>query len=209
MKRVPMAARLACALLFAIGRATAQTMPLPAEPWTYRASASLYFIEDEEDYVQPTVAADRGNLHLEARFNYEDRDSGSAWAGYNLAVGDELVLEVTPMLGVVFGDTRGIAPGYEASLSWRSLEFYSESEYVFDAGDSRDSFLYTWTELTLAPADWWRVGLVAQRTKVYETDFDIQRGFLVGFSREHLDVTAYVFNPDESPAFVLAVGASF
>ena len=39
------------------------------------------------------------------------------------------------MLGGVFGDTTGIAPGYKGSLSWWKLELYSEGEYVFDAGE--------------------------------------------------------------------------
>jgi hypothetical protein len=43
-----------------------------------------------------------------------------------------------------------------------------------------DSFLYTWSELGLTPVDWCRFGLVVQRSKAYETEFDIQRGFFAG-----------------------------
>ena len=58
--------------------------------------------------------------------------------------------------------------------------------------------------------DWFRFGLVAQRTRVYETDFDIQRGFLVGFSYKDVDFTTYVFNLDQGkPTWVFAVGVSF
>lgn len=206
-------ARLAALVVFAAtltaGTAAAQATPPASDPWSLYASAYLYFIEGEEDYVQPTIAADRGRLHLEARYNYEDLDTGSAWVGYNLAAGDELVLEFTPMLGVVFGNTTGIAPGFKGSLSWRSLTLSSETQYVFDADDSGSSFLYTWSELTVTPNDGWRAGLVVQRTKVYETEFDIQRGLLVGLTRGQLDLTLQVFNPDESPAVVLAVGAGF
>ena len=206
-----LAAVLTCVawLLLATGPPAAQSASLPSEPWSYYASASVYIVEKDEDYVQPTIAADRGRLHLETRFNYEDRDTGSAWVGYNFSVGEELLVEFTPMLGVVFGNTTGIAPGYKGSLSWRNLTLYSETEYVLDTDDSDDSFLYTWAEFTLAPADGWRAGLVVQRTKVYETGFDIQRGVLLGFSYGRLEVTAHVFNPDESPVVMLAAGASF
>ena len=64
------------------------------------------------------------------------------------------------MLGGVFGDTNGIAPGYKGSLSWQELELCSESEYVFDAGNSSDKFFYTWSELGWAPVDWFRIGFV-------------------------------------------------
>ncbi len=161
------------------------------------------------NYVQPTFTADRGWLHLEARYNYEALDTGSAWVGYNFS-GETLAWEFTPMLGGVFGDTTGIAPGYKGSLGWRKLELYSEGEYVFDTGNSSDSFFYNWSELTLAPVEWFRFGLVTQRTRVYQTDRDIQRGLLAGFSFKKVSLTGYVFNPDDDkPTFVLAVGLTF
>ena len=81
---------------------------------------------------------------------------------------------------------------------------------MFDAGETSDSFFYTWSELSLAPVDWFRFGMVVQRTKLYQTDFDIQRGFLVGFTWKKVDFTTYVFNPDASrPTIVLGLGISF
>ncbi|HAB16083.1 MAG TPA: hypothetical protein DCE44_06505 [Verrucomicrobiales bacterium] len=177
--------------------------------WSYSISAYSYFVPDDQDYVQPTVAADRGWLHLEARYNYEALKTGSTWIGYNFSVGDKLTLDFTPMLGGVFGDVMGVAPGYEFTVGWWKLELSSEGEYVFDTGESSESFFYTWSELTLAPVDWFRVGLVVQRTKAFETDFDIQRGFLVRFTHTPVDLSAYVFNPDNQPTFVFAVSVNF
>ena len=139
------------------------------ERWSFSASAYTYFVPDDRDYVQPTFTADRGWLHLEARYNYEAPDTGSAWVGYNFNGGEKLAWEFTPMLGGVFGETTGIAPGYKGSLSWWKLELYSEGEYVFDTGHSSDSFFYNWSELTLAPVDWFRFGLVTQRTRLIAT----------------------------------------
>ena len=178
--------------------------------WAYSVSACGYLVPNDRDYVQPTITADRDWLHLEARYNYEALDTGSAWIGYNLSVGDKLTLDVTPMLGGVFGELTGIAPGYEFTLGWWKLELYSEGEYVFDPGDSSGSFFYSWSELSLAPVDWFRCGVVAQRTRAYQTDVDIQRGFLVGVTFKKVDFTTYLFNPDQSkPTLVLAVGVDF
>src|SRR5436190_3578366 len=82
-----------------------------AAGWSFSASASTYFVPDDHNYVQPTVRADRGRLHLEARYNYEGLDTGSAWVGCNFSGGKKLTWELTRMLGGVFGDTTGIAPG--------------------------------------------------------------------------------------------------
>ena len=220
-----MAAFLALAITLAGGSAAAQTGEVPGgtsiatqaeatrtdeKAWSFDASVYTYLLPDSGNYAQPTFAADHRSLHLEARVNYEDLDTGSAWVGYTFRVGTQVTLELTPMVGAVFGNTNGVAPGYEGSLAWRALELSSETEYVFDAGDSADNFLYTWSEVAVAPADWWRAGVVVQRTKVYHTEFDIQRGFLVGFSHKRTQVTGYVFNPDASrPTVVIGVGFSF
>ena len=181
-----------------------------ARKWSFSATVMGYLVPDSRDYVQPTITADRGWLHLEARYNYEALETGSAWVGYNFAGGEKLAWEVTPMLGGVFGNTTGIAPGYTGSLSWWKLELYSEGEYVLDTRDSSGNFLYNWSELSLAPVEWLRFGLVTQRTRAYQTDRDIQRGLLVGFSYKKLSFTAYVFNPDESrPTLVLAAALQF
>ena len=162
---------------------TGSQAPAPGageKTWSFYASAYTYILPDSRNYVQPTLAADRGWLHLEGRFNYEDLDTGSAWFGYNFSVGETITLELTPMVGAVFGNTAGIAPGYKGSLGWGMLDLSSETEYVIDTGSSADSFLYTWSELGLTPVDWCRFGLVVQRSKAYKTEFDIQRGFFAG-----------------------------
>ena len=209
---------LICAALVAIG-AGAQTAteasgtmhPGQPEPdWSFSASAYAYFVPEGDDYVQPTITADRGGLHLEARYNYEDRGAGSAWVGYTVSLGEKLSLDITPMIGGVFGSFTGVAPGYRVTLDWLRLEFYTEGEFVFDTRERTDSFFYSWSELTLSPKDWLRLGLVAQHTRAYETEREIQPGFLAGFRFRHLEVTAHVFNPDiDSPTYVLSVVAEF
>ena len=39
-------------------------------------------------------------------------------------------LNITPMLGGVFGKTTGVAPGLRGSLSWWRFYFYGEGEFV-------------------------------------------------------------------------------
>ena len=204
---------LALALLLAVAARALPTAAVrtPAAPvWDLSASFYGYFIRDESDYVQPTVTADRDWLHLEARANYESKGAGSTWIGWNLSAGTRVVLNVTPMIGLVFGDTQGVAPGCRGALSWRGLELSSESEYVFDAGGRADWFFYNWSQVTLSPVDWFHVGLVAQRTRAYASAREIQRGLLVEVSLPHLDITGHIFNPDDaSPTYVVSAAVSF
>jgi hypothetical protein len=167
-------------------------------------------VPDSRDYVNPTFTTDHQWLHLEARYNYEALDTGSLWVGYNLSFGHSLLLDVTPMLGGVFGDLTGVAPGYELSLSWRRLSLSTQGEFVFDTGNSAGNFFYTWTELSYSPVDWFRAGLAIQRTKLYHTNLDIQRGFLVGFNYKKVDFTTYIFNLGwTDPTVVFAIGVQF
>ena len=178
--------------------------------WSFSGSVYVYQVQDDRNYAQPTFTADRGWLHLEGRYNYEDLETGSLWLGYNFGGGENVEWELTPLFGGVFGATDAVAPGYKGSLSWKRLALASEGEYVFDTGDTSASFFYNWSELTFAPAEWWRFGLVTQRTRAYATDRDIQRGLLAGFTYRSLDSAIYVFNPDDSkPVVVVSVTVGF
>jgi hypothetical protein len=207
---------LACAALLS-GQLWAQGTPAPAtpkppdkEPWAYSLTTDGYIVPEGESYVSPVLTADRQWLHLEARYNYENQNTGSLWVGYNFSAGKTLQLALTPMIGGVFGRTTGIAPGCEVSLTYKKLQFSSSSEYVVDTSHISGSFFYSWPELTYSLLDWLKVGLVAQRTKAYHTSLDTQRGFLVGVSHKKLEFTTYVFNPDLSnPTTVLELGVSF
>jgi hypothetical protein len=156
------------------------------------------------------VAADYKWLHVEARYNYEALDTGSAWLGYNFRLGDQLSLEFTPMVGGVFGNTNGVARGYALTLAYWKLDLCSEGEYLFDTDVSSGDFTYTWSELGVSPLKWLRFGVATQRTRVYQTDMEIHCGPFLGLAYERISFTAYVFNPAESPpTFVLALNARF
>jgi len=190
--------------------AAAATGPEASPGWEFNASVYGYFPPNDRHYAQPTVTADRGALHLEGRYNYEGFETGSAWVGWNLGAGDKLRLDATLMAGGVFGNTRGVAPGYQLTLSYGRFELYSEGEYVFDLQDSAGNFFYNWAQLGYSPVEWLSVGLASQRTRAYQTGLDVQRGFFVGFKYKSLSLNVYVFNPGwETPTVVGSLAVSF
>jgi hypothetical protein len=181
----------------------------PNQQWTAAASVYVYFPPEAGNFLQPTLSADHDWLHLEARYNYEELDTGSLWLGYNLGGGRQVEWTFSPMLGAVFGKLSGVAPGYRGSLSWQKLELYSEGEYIIDTTDSSASYFYNWSELSLGLFDRLRIGLVTQHTHVYQSDRQIQRGVLAGLSFQRVDLTGYLFNPDQSPTFVIALSVNW
>jgi hypothetical protein len=162
--------------------------------WDLSLNMAGYLVPNDRSYASPTLAADRQHLHLEARYNYENQETGSIWAGYNLSAGSNVVLELTPIVGGVYGKSTGIAPGYELGLTWRNLALTSDSEYMFDTRENGSSFLYSWNEISYSPTDWLHAGLVGQRNRAYHTGLDVQRGFSVGIVHKKMDFTVYTFN---------------
>jgi hypothetical protein len=183
----------------------------PTEPaWSGSVSAAWYFVQEESDFIQPTFRADRDWLHLETRYAYEDRKSLSFFAGVNFEFGKDVKFAVTPMIGGLVGDVDGIIPAAELDFTVWRFEAYGEAEYVFDLNDSDSKFFYMWSELSVRPTEWLRAGLVTQRTRVYQTERDIQRGPLIGVSFSKIDATFYWFNPGaDDHLAVLSIGFSF
>jgi len=188
---------LACA---APGSGNAASPPSTANApgWAFSATGMYYWPPDDSNFLLVIATADRGALHLEARYNYEALDTGSLFAGWTFAGGDKLTYELTPMLGAVFGETQGIAPGFEASLAYDIADFYIEAEYLYDFDNHEDSYTYAWSELGVTPLEWLRFGLVGQRTRVYNSDRDIQRGGFAQLLFGKATLGFYVFNPDDS-----------
>jgi hypothetical protein len=116
---------------------------------------------------------------------------------------------VTPILGAVFGRTNGIAPGCEASLSYKKFTASISNEFVITPDNTSNSFYYSWPEVTYSPTTWLKLGGVAQHTKAYHTSLDVQRGVLGGINYKQWEFTTYIFNPDITPTVVLELGVKF
>jgi hypothetical protein len=193
------------------GDAPSPPSPAKAPGWAYSATGYYYSPPDESDFLLVIATADRESLHLETRYNYEALDTGSLFAGWKFSGGDTLTYELTPMFGAVFGATQGIAPGFEASLAYGITDFYIEAEYLYDFEAHEDSYTYAWSELGFSPLKWLRFGLIGQRTRVYNSDRDIQRGGFAQLMLGKATLGFYVFNPDDSAdrLAILSLGAEF
>lgn len=194
-----------------IGFLSAQDEPTSgAKAWQFNTDLNFYYFVPDEFLVLPVFKADKNHLHLEARYNYEDRETFSAWVGYNFAGGDKFEYTITPMIGGIVGLSDGIAPGIEVTLNFRRFEFYTESEHVFDLQDAENYFFYNWTDITYSPKDWLWLGISAQRTRLYQTDLDLQRGVLVGGGANWWEVTGYMYNLGfDEPFFLITLSANF
>lgn len=172
--------------------------------WSFEAETYYYILPDENNTTTLIGYADYKALHLEGRYNYEDLNTGSLFCGYTFEAGKKLKFSATPMIGFVFGNTNGIAPGLEWTLTWKKLDFYSESEYVFDLETKENDFFYNWTELAVTPFNNFRTGISGNRTRLYESDLEIQKGIFAQYSFWKLTAGVHYFNPFSDEYFVIA-----
>lgn len=177
--------------------------------WNFGADLNMYFIPNEF-IILPVFRADKNKLHLEARYNYEDLETFSGWVGYNFTGGKKIEYAITPMLGGVVGLSNGIAPGLEFTFTYKSFEWYAESEYLFETESSENNFYYMWSDITYSPKDWLWFGISGQRTRLYQTDLDIQRGLLIGGAYKSFELTGYLYNLGfDNPFVLITLSASF
>ena len=167
---------------------------LSNKAWQIEINPLIYFVP-EDVYLLPIVKADKGRLHLESRYNYEDFNTFSLFGGYHFSGGKKLSYTITPMLGFAIGQVDGIAPGLELELNLGRFSYYTEAEYLFELNDKDNSFFYNWSELSFAPADWVWFGTSWQRLKAYKSDKEIDPGVMLGFGRKNWELTGYYFNP--------------
>jgi len=169
--------------------------------WNFNIETDLYFTDPF--IFLPIFIADKGSLHLEARYNYENLKTFSGWIGYNFSGGEQFEYFITLMVGAAVGRTDGIAPGLEFTLSYAGFELYSESEYLFDFESEEDNFFYSWTDLTYSPTDWFWFGISGQRTKLYDTDVEIDRGLILGAAYKDFEITGYFYDAFTDDAFFM------
>ena len=178
--------------------------------WEFALTAYPTVVRGGENYTSAIAAADRGPLHLEARYNYESIGARSAFVGWTFSGGEPVTWELTPLVGGAWGTTQAFVPGLEATLAWGPLDFYVEAEYVHASNERTDSYTYAWSELGFRPVEWLRAGIAGQRTNIYGGGRDIQRGPFAQLTWNRVTVGGYWFNPGSSEqVFVGMIGVTF
>lgn len=144
--------------------------------------------------------------YAEARYNYEDVQTVSLYAGRTFAATNNFSWSLTPMIGGMAGKLNGGSVGLHAGCSYGKFNFSSESQYSVAASTRYDNFFYNWSELWYQPADWMYTGFALQHTRLYAASSLIDPGIMLGFSYHKWSFPLYSFNMfSERRYFVLGI----
>lgn len=158
-------------------------------------NAQLYFCGTPGDLViMPVFDMTKNHLYLQSRFNYESSQTYSFSAGYLFSGGDKFSYEFTPMMGIMLGNENGFLPGVSINLSYGNFNFSSDSEYQINMEHPKLNYVSTWNEFTFYPTDWLYAGISVQRTRIFDTHLDIQRGIVAGAIINKFTFMGYLFN---------------
>ena len=171
--------------------------------WSGLASAYYYIIPGEKEPPTITACADYKKLHVETRFNYEDINSASVFAGYNWEHDGKVSITATPMIGFAFGRTNAMLPGLEFNADYKRINLYSENEYLINFKGRASCFFYSWTQLNVETIKNLKLGFAAQSLRWYKTKFDIQRGPYAEYAAGIFNFDTYYFNPFTGYDFVV------
>ena len=188
-----------------------QDSSAPAKP-KWSTSISSFWIEPphQSGYLSAILYADNGPLHLEARWAYEGRDTGSLSVGKSIPIEGDISGSITPMIGFAAGDSQGVVPALSLELNWEKLRFSTNAEYLFGTDSDTSDFFYSWSELGWEASERLTLGLVGQRTNIFDEALTIDRGLFFGVKSGRTLFTAYVFNPDlDHPYWMVSIGAGF
>lgn len=185
----------------------------PERAWSTAFYLDGYYQRDASAFMIPTLFADRGSLHLEARYNYEDFDTGSLWAGWAFTFGgEERYVRLVPMLGGVFGNVNGMAPGLEIEASWGRLSYWLEAEWFLDFQDSAGNYVSAWSEAYVTVVPWLWAGASAQRLRVADSPREVDVGPMVGIGKQGApgwSLSFYAYGITGTPLWLATAAAQF
>ena len=134
------------------------------------------------------------NWYGEARYNFDELNTLSLYAGKKFSGNGNLSWEATPLLGGLIGQMNGGSVGLHFGMDYRKLFFASQSQYSFSVENNIDKYFYNWSEVGYNATSWLYAGLALQQTNVYKMTGKLEPGCMIGFSIGKWTIPLYAFN---------------
>ena len=139
----------------------------------------------------PQVWFYAGDFYIESRYNYEDENTFSVHLGKPVEI-DELRMEVTPTVGLVFGNFKGYSIGLNAENSTPHLSAFAENEYCFSPTNT--NFFFSWAGFTTPVVKNLAAGASWQYTlEPFSSVIDI--GPMISYKKKRFGLELYSYNP--------------
>lgn len=148
--------------------------------------------------------------YAEARYNYDELNTFSLYAGRTFSGERAITYSITPMLGGMAGASRGGSIGLNTEFDYRGFNFSSQSQYCVSADSRANNYFFSWSELSYQPLKWLYGGVSLQNTHLYQDGPLNEPGFLIAFTYKQLTFPCYSFNTfDTERYFIVGLNWEF
>lgn len=135
------------------------------------------------------------NFYAEARYNYEDVNTASLYAGRSFDGGNKIQYTITPMAGLVFGKYNGVSIATNTEADYKGFNFCSQLQYTINTKNKQEIFFYNWAEVSHRFLKKMYGGISIQQTMMYKSSMTTETGLLLGFNSGKITVPLYFFSP--------------
>lgn len=149
----------------------------------------------------------KNGFYTELRYNYEDVQTLSLFAGNTFTGGKSFEYTITPMAGFSTGKFTGVSLAANTDAEWKNFYFSSQTQYSFSTKKEVSNFFFSWSELGYSITKHLFAGLAMQYTR--QNDFnDFEPGFVAGLEINNFSFPVYVFSPFRSGSYFV-VGVNY
>lgn len=158
-----------------------------------------YLSKSESLTLVPIVHIQNEKWYVEARYNYEELKTFSAYVG-KIFSGEEGThsYSIIPVIGIVTGKFKGGSVGLDITFNDSDIFFTSQSQYTFTKSEYNQNFMYSWSELGYEASKWIYAGLALQHTQLFqktEQPLTYDFGIMTGLKLGQWTVPIYSFSP--------------
>jgi hypothetical protein len=144
----------------------------------------------------------KNNWYAEMRYNYEEAETISIYAGKTFGGDNALHYHITPMAGFSAGRFTGVSFATNAEVNWKKIYFSSQSQYSRSFKKEIPDFFFSWSEAGYNVFRIFFAGLAVQYTRQQGVN-DIQPGFVAGLNFKNISIPFYLFSPFQPGRYIV------
>jgi hypothetical protein len=135
----------------------------------------------------------KNNWYTELRYNYEDAQTLSLFAGKAFESGKAIEYTIIPMMGFSIGRFTGASIGLNTDITWKNFDLSTQSQYSIAMKKNTNDFFFNWSELTYSFSQNIFAGIAMQYT-LQTKQQALEPGIVAGVNLKNVSFPIYAFN---------------
>lgn len=161
------------------------------DPSTY---IDFQFLKNDKPLITSQLWMYIKKMYIEARYNYEDRQTFSLYVGRSFKMGKDNVFEVIPMIGGSVGKFKGISPATTMILEAGWIRGFSQNQYSVNLAEKNQNFFFDWTALVVHTYKPIYLGVSLQNFALQNSKKQLYFGPMVSVKKLPVIIEVFAYN---------------